>query len=680
MLTPYERAARYMAATPPAVAGQDGHGQTYALSIALYHGFNLSEQEAWALLMAYNLKCSPPWPESALRHKMNDAKAKQHSNPRGWLLNDVDPKDLSPRKANPQQVTQSGKFKVNLGNLAPIPENDYISTEQLLVNCFKQEEIICITNDAGQDEDGRFFPASKGTFQTVKWWLSKYFGKTADDKELFRNKPQGAYIRINPIKQDDYSGRDDSVATFRHILVEFDTRPKDEQYAIFKQSQLPISAIIDSGGKSVHAWVRVDARDFDEWKVRRQQVFDYLADYEPDEMTKNPSRWSRLGGVFRGENEQRVIALNVGAESWDAWLSYLESSEVPQEMSIEELETYDTENDPTTVLGNRWLCQGGSMCVIGQSGIGKSSFLMQMAIMLAIGRPFFNIEVKRPYKCIVMQAENDTGDLAEAYKGVTGSMSLTVAEKVLLRKNVKFYRETVKVGLEFVKQARKLIVHHKADFFFADPLLSFAGGDISKQEYASQFLRNWITPVLMETQVVWVFLHHTGKPKNEKDSSAGTISDLAYSGIGSSELVNWAREVAVLRRTDKIKPFFELVLTKRGKRAGLLDKDGKPTVFMNLRHAEGRILWEINDENVLNNFSLKDLNRMIDMAPQEHLADANQSGFVRYVAKTLGIGTITALDVVNHLIRLSTTNPIVAWNQRDQRWTGVKFDASNNPF
>jgi hypothetical protein len=144
--------------------------------------------------------------------------------------------------------------------------------------------------------------------------------------------------------------------------------------------------------------------------------------------------------------------------------------------------------------------------------------------------------------------------------------------------------------------------------------------------------------------------------------------------------VNWAREVAVLRRTDKVKPFFELVLTKRGKRAGLLDKDNKPTAFMNLRHAEGRILWEINDENVLNNFSLKDLNKMIDMPPVEHLADANQSGFVRYVAKTLGIGTITALDVVNHLIRLATTNPIVAWNQREQHWVGVKYDPSNNPF
>jgi RecA-family ATPase len=669
-----------MAATPPAVSGQDGHGQTYALAIALYHGFNLSEQEAWMLLQAYNMKCSPPWPERDLKHKMNDAKMKQHSQPRGWLLTDADPRDLAPRKASTASVTQSGKFKVNLGNLAPVPEVERITTETLLLSAFKPDEVVCITNDAGQDEDGRWFPASKGTFQTVRWWLDRYFGPNPDDRDLFRAKPQGAYIRINPLKPEDYSGRDDSVAIFRHVLVEFDTRPKEEQYAIFKQSNLPIAAVIDSGGKSLHAWVRVDAKDFDEWKVRRQQVFDYLADYEPDEMTKNPSRWSRLGGVFRGENEQRIVALSIGTESWDAWLSYLESSEVPDEVSIEQLEQYDIENDPTTVLGNRWLCQGGSLCVIGQSGIGKSSFLMQMAIMLAIGRPFFGVEVKRPYKCIVMQAENDTGDLAEAFRGITGSMALTDEERKLLRTNIKFYRETVKVGLEFVKQARKLIVHHKADFFFADPLLSFAGGDISNQAYASQFLRNWITPVLMETNVVWVFLHHTGKPKAKEESSAATVSDLAYSGLGSSELVNWAREVAVLRRTDKVKPFFELVLTKRGKRSGITDKDGKASHTLNIRHAEGRILWEVNDENVLNNFSLKDLQKMLNMPPTQHLADANQSPLVAYIAKKVGVGTLTAVDILAHLMRLSTTNPIIVWDQRKSVWVGVQFGKEADPF
>ncbi|NDF30572.1 MAG: hypothetical protein EB150_10335, partial [Nitrososphaeria archaeon] len=331
----------------------------------------------------------------------------------------------------------------------------------------------------------------------------------------------------------------------------------------------------------------------------RTAVFDYLSDYEPDEMTKNPSRWSRLGGVFRGDKEQRIVALNIGVESWDNWVSYLESSEVPDEISVDDLENYNTDNDPTTVLGNRWLCEGGSLSIIGQSGIGKSSFLMQMAIMLAIGRSFFGIEVKKPYKCIVMQAENDTGDLSEAFKGVVSSLDLTSEEKTLLRSNIKFYRETVKVGEAFVKQARKLIVHNNAQFFFADPLLSFAGGDISNQAYASQFLRNLIQPVLMETKVVWVWLHHTGKPKKAEEVSGASISDLAYSGLGSSELVNWSREIAVLRRTDKMKPFFELILTKRGKRAGMIDKDGKPTCVLNLRHADGKILWERNDENTV---------------------------------------------------------------------------------
>jgi hypothetical protein len=128
-----------------------------------------------------------------------------------------------------------------------------------------------------------------------------------------------------------------------------------------------------------------------------------------------------------------------------------------------------------------------------------------------------------------------------------------------------------------------------------------------------------------------------------------------------------------LRRTDKVKPFFELVMTKRGKRAGLLDKDGKPTAFLNLRHAEGRILWEVNDENILSNFGLKDLNKMIDMPTTEHHNDPEQSPLVRYIAHKLGVGNATGGDVAAHLIRLSTTNPIIVWNARRGIWTGVQW-------
>ncbi len=114
-LSPYERAARYAAAMPPAIAGQQGHSQTFALAVALAHGFNLSEAETNALMVAYNLKCSPPWSDRELKHKVKDAYNTPHSKPRGWLLDDNT--NLEPRKRSTvQTVTQSGKFKVNLAN------------------------------------------------------------------------------------------------------------------------------------------------------------------------------------------------------------------------------------------------------------------------------------------------------------------------------------------------------------------------------------------------------------------------------------------------------------------------------------------------------------------------------------------------------------------------------------
>lgn len=680
-LTPFERARLYTHKLPPAIAGQEGHKTTWTVATVLVNGFGLNQEEAMTLIREYNASCSPPWSDKELQHKVKQAMERSHDRPNGWALGqDGDYSTRSYKKI--ESVTQSGKFKVDLGNLSPVPMSEQFTTRELLLNCFKKDEVICITNEAGEDEDGRYYPASRGTFQTTSWWLDKFFSDVAPDKEFFHAKPQGAWIRINPLKPEDYSGRDDSVANFRFVLIEFDTRPKEEQYAIFLQSNLPISCVVDSGSKSLHAWVRVEAKDWEEWKVRREQVFNYLSDYEPDEMTKNPSRWSRLGGVWRGGSEQRIVALNIGVQNWDEWVSYVEAKEVAQEITVDDLYEYDVENDPTTVLGDRWLCKGGSLSIIGQSGIGKSSFLMQMAVMLAIGRNFFQIKVKRPFKCIVMQAENDTGDLAEAFKGVVSSMSISPEEKDLLRKNIKFYRETVKVGESFVKQARKLIVSNKADFFFADPLLSFAGGNLNEQAYASQFLRNWIQPVLMETGVVWVWLHHTGKPKAREEAAGATISDLAYSGLGSSELVNWSREVAVLRRTDKMRPFFELVLTKRGKRAGLHDKDGKSIVTMNLRHAEGRILWEVNDENTLSNFSFADLKKMEGMPPTQHLNDFAKSPLVEYIASKLAIGKETAADVAAQLIRLSQTNPVIVWLPGQSAWAGTKWKETglDNPF
>ena len=86
MMTLTERAAAYVATMPPAISGQGGHQATFAVASALIHGFALYEEQAWPILCGYNAKCSPPWSEAELRHKLADAaNLTRHSQSRGHL-------------------------------------------------------------------------------------------------------------------------------------------------------------------------------------------------------------------------------------------------------------------------------------------------------------------------------------------------------------------------------------------------------------------------------------------------------------------------------------------------------------------------------------------------------------------------------------------------------------------
>lgn len=68
-----ERAARYLARLPHAIAGQGGHAATFAAACRLVE-FGLSESEAWPVLLDWNFThCQPPWSEGQLRHKLSDA-------------------------------------------------------------------------------------------------------------------------------------------------------------------------------------------------------------------------------------------------------------------------------------------------------------------------------------------------------------------------------------------------------------------------------------------------------------------------------------------------------------------------------------------------------------------------------------------------------------------------------
>jgi hypothetical protein len=53
-----------------------------------------------------------------------------------------------------------------------------------------------------------------------------------------------------------------------------------------------------------------------------------------------------------------------------------------------------------TLLGDRLLCVGGAMLLVGPSGIGKSTTAVQQDIQWALGRPAFALKPSRPLKML----------------------------------------------------------------------------------------------------------------------------------------------------------------------------------------------------------------------------------------------------------------------------------------
>ncbi len=86
-MTLVERARRYLAALPPAIAGSGGHTATYTVAVALVRGFDLPPREAWDIFLEWNAAhARPPWSEADLRHKLDDATKSERK--AGYLLND----------------------------------------------------------------------------------------------------------------------------------------------------------------------------------------------------------------------------------------------------------------------------------------------------------------------------------------------------------------------------------------------------------------------------------------------------------------------------------------------------------------------------------------------------------------------------------------------------------------
>lgn len=279
----------------------------------------------------------------------------------------------------------------------PVPPPVEGGFTKVLETCFKPEEHVSIA-PATEDEDGGIIP-KRGVSLSVRDWLKKVQEKGGIERCF--STPLGLFIRVNPVNPG--GTRNEDVTSFRHVLVEFDRDdkgqpiPKEDQYGAIVASGLPVSAVIDSANKSLHAWVRVDAPDAAEYRRRVDIVWDWFGGLFLDRQNKNPSRLSRCPDGFRtvdGEKrQQRLLAVNLGAAGWSEW----EVSNAPDGLPkiIPGSEFMATPKVEPPQLIQSVLHQGSKMILGGASKSRKSWSMIDMMLSVSSGTSWWGFPTKQ---------------------------------------------------------------------------------------------------------------------------------------------------------------------------------------------------------------------------------------------------------------------------------------------
>ena len=134
-------------------------------------------------------------------------------------------------------------------------------------------------------------------------------------------------------------------------------------------SGLPLAAIVDSGGKSLHGIVRVDATDKAEYDERVRMIHALFEDTGLDSSCKNASRLSRLPDAARSRDIdiadkasftdpsritfQRLISGPVGPESWRKFEAETGAGAFGEEFTFDDIMAFDPDNDPDALFENR---------------------------------------------------------------------------------------------------------------------------------------------------------------------------------------------------------------------------------------------------------------------------------------------------------------------------------------
>jgi hypothetical protein len=336
------------------------------------------------------------------------------------------------------------------------------------------------------------------------------------------HKEAGAWIRFNPL--DGKGAKNENVTDYRYALVESDSMSVEKQNAIYKELELPIVALVYSGNKSLHAIVKVDAGNYDEYRKRVDYLYKICQKngISVDTQNRNPSRLSRMPGFERNGQKQFLVDTNIGKSNWEEWYQYIEdlNDDLPDPEGLGD--SWDNLPELAPELIEGVLRQGHKMLIAGPSKAGKSFSLIEMSIAIAEGKKWLKWNCTQG-KVLYVNLELDRASCLHRFRDVYEAMGLQPNNL----QNIDIWNLRGKT-VPMDKLAPKLIRRSLKKNYIAviiDPIYKVLTGDENSADQMAHFT-NQFDKVATELGCSVIYCHHHSKGaqggKKSMDRASGS--------------------------------------------------------------------------------------------------------------------------------------------------------------
>ena len=376
-----------------------------------------------------------------------------------------------------------------------------------------------------ETDDGTIYKPTQGAYDRTAGQLIQELNNYKDLNLVFGDYKgeAGAWIRFNPL--DGKGVKNDNVTDYRYALVESDSMDLAKQNAIIRELELPVAALVYSGKKSIHAIVRVDARDYQEYRKRVDYIYQICKKngLDIDVQNRNPSRLSRMPGVTRNGHKQFLIDTNIGKANYEEWFQYIEdlNDDLPDPEGL--ADSWDNMPELAPELIKGVLRQGHKMLIAGPSKAGKSFALIEMSIAIAEGKKWLGWECAQG-RVLYVNLELDRPSALHRFRDVYQAMGLPPKNI----QNIDIWNLRGKT-VPMDKLAPKLIRRALKKNYIAviiDPIYKVLTGDENSADQMAHFT-NQFDKVATELGSSVIYCHH-----HSKGSQGGKKSMDRASGSG----------------------------------------------------------------------------------------------------------------------------------------------------